>query len=72
MKKMRPRPKSMEMRAASGRGVLCLSSHKQTGRKEYASMNAVKKGVKISAMFVNPLEFNDSTDQVVFFTNIAI
>jgi hypothetical protein len=62
----------MEMRAAKGRGALCLSSHKHTGRKEYASMNAVKKGVKISAMFFNPLEFNDSTDQVAFFTNIAI
>jgi HKD family nuclease len=33
-------------------------------------MNAARKGVKISAMTSNPLEFNDSTDPVAFFTNI--
>jgi hypothetical protein len=33
-------------------------------------MKAAIKGVKISAITSNPLEFNDSTDQVAFFTNI--
>jgi HKD family nuclease len=33
-------------------------------------MNAVRKGVKISAITSNPLEFNDSTDPVAIFTNI--
>jgi hypothetical protein len=33
-------------------------------------MNAARKGVKISAIVCNPLEFNDSTDPVVFFTKI--
>jgi len=32
-------------------------------------MNAARKGVKISAITSNPLEFNDSTDPVAFFTN---
>jgi hypothetical protein len=33
-------------------------------------MKAARKGVNISAITSNPLEFNDSTDQVTFFTNI--
>jgi hypothetical protein len=33
-------------------------------------MNAARKGVKISAIACNPLEFNDSTDPATFFTNI--
>jgi hypothetical protein len=33
-------------------------------------MNAAKKGVKISDIACNPLEFNDSTDPVAIFTNI--
>jgi hypothetical protein len=33
-------------------------------------MNAARKGVKISAIAFNPLEFNDSTDPVAFFIKI--
>jgi hypothetical protein len=33
-------------------------------------MKAARKGVKISAITSNPLEFNDSTDLVALFTNI--
>ena len=70
MKIMSPKPMSIEIRAANERGLRCVSSHRQTGRKVYARMNAARKGVKISAIVCNPLEFNDSTDPVVFFTKI--
>jgi hypothetical protein len=33
-------------------------------------MKAARKGVKISAITSNPLEFNDSTDPAAFFTKI--
>jgi hypothetical protein len=71
MPKMRVKPKSTARPAAIPRGRRCSSSHRQTGRRAYARMNAIKKGVKISAITSNPLEFNDSTDPVAFFTNIA-
>ena len=70
MKTISASPKSMEIRAASARGTRCVSSHRHIGRRAYARINAAKKGVKISDITCNPLEFNDSTDPVAIFTNI--
>jgi hypothetical protein len=46
------RPIIMAIPAAAARGRRCLSSHKQTGRRAYARINAVRKGVKISAILL--------------------
>ena len=65
-----PIPKKIANPAAIDLGRRYRSSHKLIGRTAYARMNAARKGVKISAIVIDPLEFNDSTDQVQLFTNL--
>ncbi|MFM2427510.1 MAG: hypothetical protein RL707_1337 [Pseudomonadota bacterium] len=49
-RKASPEPTNLAIAAATVRGIFFPSSHRQTGRRAYARMNAVRKGVKISAI----------------------